>query len=82
MPFGVYVQLPEGALPSHPPPFASLTETVPVGVPDSEVTLNPTVIAVPCSDGSGLSSVIVVVVPAGGGGGGSDTVCCSVSALP
>ena len=74
------MQLPDGALPTHPPPLASVTVTVPVGVPEDEVTVNRTVIVAPCSEGSGLSSVIVVVVPAGGGGA-AVTVWGSVSEL-
>jgi hypothetical protein len=75
------VQLPEGASPEQPPPFASVTVTVPDGVPPDELTVKLTVIACPGSDGSGVSPVIVVVVLAGGGGGWAVTVCPSSSEL-
>jgi hypothetical protein len=56
----------------------SLTVTLPVGVPDGEVTTKLTVIDSPASEGLGPWSVIVVVVLAGGG---ALTVCGSVSEL-
>src|SRR5262249_25435295 len=76
----VSAQAPAVALALQVSPLALvLTVTLPVGVPDSAVTLKRTVTVWPMSEGSGSSAVIRVVVRTAGG---ADTVWPSLSLLP